>query len=144
LLGYSVIAHAPTIEMPLQFRYAQETNEGGTTFTPIEFFNYMVSCGIKAPQIVFRQAVLETSHFLSEKFTIHNNLFGMKEPMKDCYATFENWKQAVDKYLLWQKIQERRGFDLSNYYAFLENVGYAEDTAYIEKLKGIKLSRYID
>jgi len=137
--------HAPTIEAPLRFRYVQEpVYEGLTVFTPAEIFNYLVSSGIKAPQIVFRQAVLETGHFLSEKFMVHNNLFGMKVAGKDEFAKFKDWKQAVDNYLLWQKTQERRGYDLTNYYTFLREVGYAEDSIYIEKLRNINLSRYID
>lgn len=85
-------------------------------------------------KIVLAQAKLETGNFTSRVCKTHNNLFGLRK--KDgSYYKFNHWKQSVTAYKKY--IQNRYNNDI-NYYSFLRNIGYAEDKAYIDKLKRIE------
>jgi len=102
--------------------------------------------GIQAPEIVFKQAQLETGGFTSELFIVAKNVFGMRYArVRDTYAIgeyknhayYNNWINNVKDYALWQAWYRENGHDLSNYYVFLRDIGYATDKYYISKLKGI-------
>jgi uncharacterized FlgJ-related protein len=67
--------------------------------------------GIKYPDIVFAQGVLESGHFTSDKFRDGNNLFGMKLSHyrkttaigeKNGHAAYDSWFESVQDYKLWQ------------------------------------------
>lgn len=91
---------------------------------------------IKHPEVVVRQIQLETGHLKSKGATIDNNLFGFR---KQNYMTFDNWVESVEYYKRWQDKKYKGG----NYYTFLQNVGYAKDSLYIQKLKSIKHNKNI-
>jgi uncharacterized FlgJ-related protein len=92
-------------------------------------------------EIVLRQAVLETGWFKSYNCKKRHNLFGFRwkpwvsETNKHGYIIFDDWKESVDYYVRWQG----RHYDGGDYYAFLDEVGYATSPTYIQKLKGIKI-----
>jgi uncharacterized FlgJ-related protein len=81
-----------------------------TQVTYENLYQEIITTGIKFPEIVFAQAVLETGHFNSELFHTANNLFGMKVPKKRKtlsiseekrgFAVFEDWTFSVKDYLL--------------------------------------------
>lgn len=70
--------------------------------------------GIKHPDEVFNQAILESGHFKSKLAIKGNNLFGMRKPgkrltfaLKDKifgYAKYLHWIYSVADYKLWQDI----------------------------------------
>lgn len=83
------------------------------------------------PEIVLAQALLETGHFESFSCRERNNLFGLRK-RDGSYMTFPHWTYSVAAYKKYiQKYKETP----EDYYKFLENLGYAEDSAYIEKVK---------
>jgi len=84
---------------------------------------------IKYPDIVLAQARLETGNFKSDYFKERNNLFGFRA--KNGYMHFKDWRECVLFYADWQKKYYKSG----DYYAFLEDIGYAEDPTYISKVK---------
>ena len=89
---------------------------------------------IQHPEIVFRQAILETGWFKCENCSMdHNNLFGFYWKKK--YLEFDTWQESVVYYSRWQKRHYKGG----DYYQFLEEIGYATNPDYIKLLKGIKL-----
>ena len=96
-------------------------------------FDYIISKQIKHPEIVCKQALLETGNFTSNVFKKCNNLFGFRT--KNGYLYFDNWKKSVDYYANWQKRRYKSG----NYYDFLNKVGYAEDSLYVHRLRQIVL-----
>lgn len=101
---------------------------------------YLNLTEVSHPEIVVRQAILETGHFKSRVFKRKNNLFGMCQNGK--FMKFNHWTECVDKYksiIQSKMVKKYHGC----YYAFLTNMGYAEDTKYVSKLKGIKLSNCI-
>ncbi len=92
-------------------------------------------------EIVLRQAVLETGWFKSHNCKKRRNLFGFRwkpwvsESNKMGYIIFDTWKESVDYYVRWQG----RHYEGGDYYAFLEDVGYATSPTYVQKLKGISI-----
>ena len=115
-------------------------------FSPELLRQALIFEGVQAPDIAFKQAQLETGGFTSELFIVAKNLFGMRYArIRDTYAIGEHkshayyntWLSSVRDYALWQAWYIENGHDLSNYYAFLQDIGYATDKWYISKLKGI-------
>ena len=88
--------------------------------------------GVKHPQIVYAQAVLETGHFKSDLCLNDNNLFGLYNSKKNRYYTFDHWKDCVIAYKEMIQYKYKDGDDYLN---FLKEIGYAEDSEYICKLK---------
>lgn len=98
-------------------------------------FNYICKSGIKHPEIVIKQAVLETGWFKSPFLMSRNNIFAFRTKK---YLRFDNWKACVDYYKNWQ---DRKYKDTTeNYYAFLVRIKYATPE-YPKHLKKIKLSK---
>lgn len=90
--------------------------------------------GIHHPDIVYAQAILETGHFKSVGCLKHNNLFGLYNSKAKRYCRFNHWSESVIAYKEWI---QRRYKPPEDYYKFLSRIHYAEDPAYISKLKQI-------
>lgn len=63
---------------------------------------YMGSVGIKYPNIVWAQAVLETGSFRSKLFLYNNNMFGMRVA-RSRYTTAVGKRFGYARYLSWQE-----------------------------------------
>lgn len=87
---------------------------------------------VRHPQIVYAQAVLETGHFKSDLYLNGNNLFGLYNSRKHRYYTFDHWKDCIIAYKEMIQYKYKDGDDYLN---FLKEIGYAEDSEYICKLK---------
>ena len=90
--------------------------------------------GIKCPNIVYAQAVLETGHFKSDVCQSKNNLFGLYDSSNKKYYEFSHWSESVLAYKNY--IQSKYESD-SSYYRFLESINYAQDPTYVNKVKQI-------
>lgn len=88
--------------------------------------------GVAFPEIVYAQAILETGHFTSSICKNKNNLFGLYDSTNKEYMKFDHWSQSVEAYK--DKIQNKYS-PPTDYYQFLQDLGYAEDPEYINKLK---------
>lgn len=93
--------------------------------------------GIKHIDIVVAQSILETGMYRSEQCLKHNNLFGLYNSRKQVYFRFNHWTESVKAYR--DLIQYR--YTGGDYYKWLDKIGYAEDSLYIIKVKGI-IRRY--
>lgn len=111
----------------------------------VTLYEHLIKVGIKFPEIVFAQAVLESGHFRSPLFERANNLFGMQYPIKrettaisstNGYSKYENWQESVQDYKLWQEFLFNKRGDLTKaeYLAYLQK-WYAEDKRYVIKVK---------
>lgn len=97
-------------------------------------YNELVAQGVDYPEIVTAQALLETGHFKSYACLQQNNLFGLRDN-KGKYMSFPHWTDAVAAY---KKYIQRYNHPVpEDYYAYLQELGYAEDPQYIDKLKQI-------
>lgn len=86
---------------------------------------------VSHPHIVLAQAKLESGNYTSSVYKNNNNLFGLMKG--DKYHHFNHWKQSITFYK--EHIQNR--YKGGNYYAFLNDIGYAKDPSYTDKLKEI-------
>lgn len=91
--------------------------------------------GISHPDIVYKQAVLETGHFKSNLCVEGNNLFGLYDSLKGEYCKFGHWHESVRAYKNWVQYKYDGSQD---YYEFLDAIGYAQDKNYINILKQIR------
>ena len=96
---------------------------------------------VKYPQIVYAQAVLETGHFKSNVCLNYNNLFGLYDSKNKDYYKFNHWAESIVAYKEW--IQKKYQ-PPNNYYAFLEEINYAEGKSYTRLLKEIVKNRKDD
>jgi uncharacterized FlgJ-related protein len=102
--------------------------------------------GIKFPDLVFAQAILETGHFKSTVFRDNNNLFGMRLPKvrkttaigkKRGYAVYSDWIMSVQDYKLWQSsIPKKYLKNRETYITYLQRV-YCECRNYTKQIKKI-------
>lgn len=84
-----------------------------------EVFEEICRQGILHPQIVMRQAILETGWLRPGMLMRQNNLFGFQV---HSYMSFPHWRDSVEYYKAWQARSYRnRGED---YYAFLDRIRY--------------------
>lgn len=108
--------------------YEEETD----TLTPQALQKEISRCGIRFPEIVFRQAMLETGNLSCENCSLdRQNLFGFATDSG--YLVFENWRQSVAYYYAWQK---RKTFIPNDYYEFLRKYWGCENPEhYVAQLK---------
>jgi uncharacterized FlgJ-related protein len=112
-------------------------------------YEQILKYGIKFPDVVFAQAVIETGNFTSALFRNANNLFGMKLPKKRetlaigqnrGFAVFESWTHSVNDYLLWQEyVLRNKDIKTKNEYLAYLNRYYAENKTYVSSLNRVML-----
>tara|TARA_R110002153_G_scaffold43610_1_gene123331 strand:- start:3499 stop:3924 length:426 start_codon:yes stop_codon:yes gene_type:complete len=103
----------------------------------------LIKQDVKHPDIVLKQIILETGWLNCTNCALDaNNLFGFW--WKKAYKKFDNWKDGVSYYKVWQE----KWYITGDYYAFLECIyvgskgdckRYATDPLYTTKLKQIRI-----
>lgn len=104
--------------------------------------NMIIQFRILYPDIVYKQAVIESGNFKSDIFINNNNPFGMRMPQnrattalysKKGYAYYNNIRDGVIDYALFQNyiIRQRTRDEYLNY---LQR-NYAEDSHYRKKIE---------
>lgn len=105
--------------------------------TKIEVLMHLKSIGVKHPEIVTKQSILECGHhYESYNARKRNNLFGLWNHSKQQYYKFDTWKESCAAYVRMIEYKLKPGED---YYVFLTRIGYATSKTYIQKLKQIKI-----
>ena len=107
-----------------------------TSFTPLAVYKEIVKAGIKCPDIVCNQVMLETNYLTCDSCSLDgNNLFGFIRDSIAGYLKFGTWQEAVYYYAGWQR---RRGYKDQDYYEFLKaKWGAKIPEAYVEELKSV-------
>ena len=97
---------------------------------------------VRFPEIILAQSILETGHFSSRIFKENNNLFGMKQARARSttavgtqlnHAYYDNWKQSVMDYALFQNAYMNKLRKEKQYLNYLEK-NYAEAKDYDKTL----------
>ena len=88
---------------------------------------------IQQPDIVVAQAILETGFFKSDLCLKRHNLFGLFNSRTMDFYQFDHWTESVKAYR--DKVQYK--YKEGDYYEWLQELGYAEDTLYIPKVKNL-------
>ena len=113
---------------------------------------YIQELNIDHPEIVFKQACIESGHFRSQLFVEHNNMFGMKMPrlrptvgkiktesrFKE-YAYYNNWKESVIDYAIYQSYTAKK-LSEKEYLDHLKR-SYAEDTTYVTVIEKMHIKK---
>lgn len=89
---------------------------------------------VQYPDVILRQACLESGWFTSLAWRKNHNPFGFVG--KDGYIMFNDWKSAIAYMCDWQDKHYKGG----EYYRFLEKSGYAQDCCYVETLKNMDMN----
>lgn len=118
--------------LPKPVPYADTVKIEG--FSEAKLIEFMKVVEMQYPEIVLKQAKLETGHFTSPRFIKYNALFGFQTSDTDVIK-YKSWKESVIAYKAWQM---KRLKDNEDYYKFLVRTKYAADTNYIKKLKQFK------
>jgi len=100
-------------------------------------YAYILKYEIKHPEIVLKQAILETGWFTSKHLMSRNNLFGFRSTKK--YKHFKSIEACVEYYKKWQ--DDRYTNPEENYYHFLQRIRFSRSPEYIATLKRISLKR---
>lgn len=120
-------------------------------FSPENLKALLIILEAPDPEIILKQAKLETGWFKSRLFVYENNLFGMHFPRdRDTYsdryviadngskvASYASWQSSVLDLLIYFEYYENRGYSTENYFKFLVDVGYCEKDAYTNILKNM-------
>lgn len=99
---------------------------------------------IKYPEILRAQIVQECGWKLNSKKAIQNgNICGMTPSsnkrehtytyVENGHCGYPNFIESIRDYMFWQ----RQNYKSGDYYKFLNNIRYAEDTLYVQKIKYI-------
>lgn len=134
IIYFVVHSYLGSIPKPV-FRIEQnEKTNNIDTFSEANLNHLMYILDIKHPEIVIKQARLETGYYTASRFIKHNALFGFQTSEINVIK-YKNWKESVIAYKVWQM---KRLKDNENYYIFLKRVKYASDSNYIKKLKAMR------
>lgn len=104
------------------------------TFSNDNFYKLASLLKIEALDTVYLQHILESANFSSKVFKRNNNSGGYRTA--NGYLYFHHWSDC----LLYTKRWQLRKYDKNkykNYYDFLNDIGYAEDSTYLEVLDKI-------
>jgi flagellum-specific peptidoglycan hydrolase FlgJ len=122
-----ILEQAPIQQKPNQFTkfdLADKARDYVPPFTPLNFVREVIKQGIKHPDIVVAQALLESKHFKSDLFLANNNPFGMKfarqrktTAIKENrhQAYYKNWVDAVKDYKLFQEARNMTNLSREDY-----------------------------
>ena len=98
-------------------------------------YDALIHYEVKYPRSVLAQAKLESGNYTSYVYRTKNNFLGLYNSRKKDYYEFEHWTQCIIAY---KKLVEYKLKEGENYHDFLERIGYAEDPAYVDKVKAIE------
>ena len=114
-------------------------------FTKEALIEMIKELGIKHPEIVLAQSILETGHWTSTIFKENHNLFGMKQARSRIrtakgtqlnHAYYHSWQESVYDYAFYQCRYLSKITNNEDYFAALD-ASYAESNNYSKHLKEI-------
>lgn len=100
-------------------------------------YTYIIELNIKHPDVVLKQAKIESGNFKSKIFIENNNMFGFKKAYKRAntqigvnrgHATYNSWQECIIDYALYQTYSAKN-LSKEEYINFLGK-HYAEDPNY--------------
>jgi len=113
-----------------------------SSFSQDELVKELKRLNVRFPHIVLAQSILETGYWESRIYQENNNLFGMKQARARAttakgtqlgHAYYDNWKESVTDYALYQAAYLNKLRKESKYLKYLDK-NYAEAIDYDQKL----------
>ena len=120
-------------------------DEDSNKFSQDALVEELKRLNVRFPHIVLAQAILETGYYDSRIYHENNNLFGMKEAKARAttalgtnlgHAYYEDWKQSVVDYALYQAAYLNKLRTEKKYFSYLDR-NYAEAKNYDKMLISI-------
>lgn len=90
---------------------------------------------VKHPRAVLAQAKLESGNYTSSHCRNRNNFLGLYNSRRREYFKFNHWSECILAYKDMIEYKLREGED---YYQFLDRIGYASSSNYIDLVKEIE------
>jgi beta-lactamase class D len=99
--------------------------------TPQNVKDFIIKMNLKFPKIVYQQVMCESAYLQSPTFKEFNNLLGMENAKSRPtvgtdvgvrWAKYDNWKQSITDYALWQASYTTKISSEEDYYTFLDEV----------------------
>ena len=139
LLGMAFLWHYYTVSESLKDKKESEKicvkwRTEHFKLTNENLYNELIAQEIDYPEIVLAQAILETGNYTSYSCRERNNLFGLRK-RDGSYMTFDHWTNSVHAY---KKYIQKYKTVPENYYKFLDDLGYAEDSIYVLRVKSVQ------
>ncbi len=117
---------------------ADNTIENTDAMTFANMYKYMEEIGLPNRDVAIRQIIVHNAW--NESNIKNNNVFAMKQPKHrntlsvgiddNGFATYENWREAIVDYKLWQAhFKISFDTDMPTYIKSLTAIGYCENTA---------------
>ena len=115
------------------------------TFSRDALVKELKRLNVRFPHIVLAQSILETGYWESRIYEENNNLFGMKQARARAttakgtqlgHAYYDNWKESVTDYALYQAAYLNKLRNESKYLKYLDK-NYAEAKNYDDALTTI-------
>lgn len=132
-------AEAEIAELNAHCRYMYDCSESlqdqiNGLFTEYNLRSELIRYKVLYPDVVIKQARLETGNYTSNALWKYNNLFGFTSNGK--LMVYTNWVESVKAYAEWQHKYYKPVINTEEeYYSFLKKLPYARDGDYIKKLK---------
>lgn len=111
-------------------------------------YSLLVEVGAWFPELLVKQAKLESANYRSSIYTNNYNLYGMRNVYsrpttqintKNGYGVYANWQESVIDRLLWdEQLFDSQPETEEEYLDFISAI-YAEDVDYVNKLQSIKI-----
>lgn len=139
LLGVAFLWHYYTVSKSLKDKKESEEicvkwRTEHFKLTNENLYNELIAQEIDYPEIVLAQAILETGNYTSYSCRERNNLFGLRK-RDGSYMTFDHWTNSVHAY---KKYIQKYKKVPEDYYKFLDDLRYAEDSIYVLRVKSIQ------
>lgn len=124
-----------TVILPITAATAAPTVKTGKIDAALvqQVFEEICRLQIRQPQMVMRQAILETGWLRARFLMDRQNLFGFRTSK---YLTFDHWKDSVAYYKVWQE-RKYPADGQEEYGAFLKRIKYAS-AGYVAHLHKIQ------
>lgn len=146
-IGFGVAPRATTQNLTPEEKLIVVREYNG--FSEHKLVEKIKQLNFKYPHIILAQAMQETGNFKSTIFKQGNNLFGMKQAKiratlaqgtNNGHAYYETWQESVYDYAMFYNTYLNDIKTEGEYYGYLQQY-YAEDPAYVERLKIIIVKR---
>lgn len=143
VLGYIILHNSSYTKHKEQYNDSLTVDSLIFTFDVENYYNYIKSIGIKYPDVVLAQAILESGYFTAPEAKKRNNYLGMMHSnrgySKSVYgrqASYNSWQESLHDYKEWQYKYAWHLTSQEEYILYLQKV-YATDMYYKRKITSI-------
>ena len=143
LIYINMFKYKKETEVVILTKTVTDTLYMSETLTKENVYNYIQTCGIKNPNVAYRQMIFESAHLTSkiciDSFTITGMLNPTVRPNLSItkkggkWAKFASWQACIEDYKLYQSsVYPDTMLTDNEYWQLLQNIGYFGDSSYMD------------